>query len=244
MVQALAVHPDGARAETPVAAPSDPAHEAFLDRLMMAESGGRDGARNARSSAFGAFQFINATFLDVVRRYFADETKHLTPPQILALRTDRVFARRAADAYSRDNASHLKAAGLPVTYPALRLAFLLGPSGAERVLKAPADQRVATLFGPAVINANPFMFGLSAAGLIARAAREVMSVGPVDQAVAGTLAAAVRPATKPLRPLIDIRCNPVLPSCRRWIELQTRIVENRVASRSPATDAAGRAVAR
>lgn len=147
--------------------------ETFLDRLMMAESGGRDTAKNPLSTALGPFQFINATFLDVVRRHFSDETAGLSPTQILALRTDRTFSRQVAAIYTAENARQLEAADVSATYPNLRLAFLLGPSGALRILRAPGDARVAQLVGPGVLKANPFLHGLTVSGLIARAARDL-----------------------------------------------------------------------
>ena len=68
--------------------------ETFLDRLMMAESGGNTFANNPRSTALGPFQFIAATWLEVVKAYFADKTAKLKPHEILELRTEPVFARR------------------------------------------------------------------------------------------------------------------------------------------------------
>ena len=195
--------------------------EAFLDRLMIAESGGQVDARNPRSSAVGPFQFIEATFVAVVRRHFAAETVALSPEKILALRTDPLFARRAADAFTRDNAGVLKEAGVEPTFPHLRLAFLLGPAGAIRVLKAPPETRVTALLGPKVAGANPFLFGMTAEGLVARAARDI------SQSVASTAGVAVAagtgvagPATgRRARPAIAVRCNLSLPSCRRWLAL-------------------------
>ena len=56
--------------------------DGFLDRLMMAESGGNDAARNQRSTALGPFQFIKSTFVEVARRHFAEETATLSPSAI------------------------------------------------------------------------------------------------------------------------------------------------------------------
>ena len=74
------------------AAPDAKTMAAFLDRLMLVESGGRDDARNPRSTAVGPYQFLESTFLDLARRHFASETATLPPAQILALRTNRPFA--------------------------------------------------------------------------------------------------------------------------------------------------------
>jgi hypothetical protein len=88
----------------------------FLDRLMVAESGGQDAARNPRSTAVGPFQFIEETFLGVVRRHFGEETRSLSTVALLELRQDRAFARRAAEAYSKDNAARLAREGLATSF--------------------------------------------------------------------------------------------------------------------------------
>ena len=147
--------------------------EIFLDRLMQAESGGKVNARNSRSTALGPYQFIASTWLTIARQVFAKETVGLNAAQILGLRTSKDLARQAAETYTRNNANYLAALGLQPTFPNLRLAFLVGPGGAARVLSAPKETRVAALLGPGVIVANPFMANITAGGLMARTAREI-----------------------------------------------------------------------
>jgi hypothetical protein len=198
------------------AAPSAMTLETFLDRLMLAESGGQDAARNPRSSAVGQFQFIEETFLDVVRRHFADETMSLSAAALLGLRQDRAFARRAAEAYSKDNAAHLAREGLATSFTNLRLAYLAGPSGAVRVLRAPPQTRVSTLLSSAAISANIFMVHMTAQELIAKCARDL----DVDPASLVGVAADGSSAAHASRPRIEIKCNQKLPSCRRWVALR------------------------
>jgi hypothetical protein len=190
--------------------------EIFLDRLMLAESGGRDDARNPRSTAVGPYQFIEATFLDIARRHFAEETAKLAPAAILLLRTNRAMARRAAEIYTKENASYLAAAGIEPTFPRLRLAFLLGPGSAARVLAAPPETPVARLVGPGVIAANPFMARLTAAGLVARSARDLEVAADTRAGIKGGAIAA------PRKPAIPVRCDLALPSCQRWLALAKR----------------------
>jgi hypothetical protein len=176
---------------------SDAAFDAFLDRLMRAESNGRNDAKNPLSSALGPFQFIKSTFLDVMRRHFAADVGHLSERDILALRTDRGFARRAAEAFSKDNLDYLADRGLKPTFGHLRLAFLLGPVGAARVLEAPPSKPLQQILDHAVISANPFMRGKSASDLIARATRDV-NPREVPRTVAAEAAPAVdRPEPAP-----------------------------------------------
>ena len=188
--------------------------ETFLDRLMMAELSGRDAARNPRSTAVGAFQFVRGTFLYVVRRHFAEETASLSTAAVLAMREDRAFARRAAEAYSKDNAAHLVNEGLPTSFTNLRLAYLTGPSGAVRVLRAPPQTKVSALLRSAAISANSFMAHMTAEELIAKCARDL----EVDPGNTAGISANSLPATQPG---IRIQCNLKLPSCQRWVALRS-----------------------
>lgn len=200
----------------------------FLDRLMHAESGGRDFAANPRSTAVGPFQFIKGTFLYVARRHLHEETGALSDTQVLALRTDRAFARRAAEAYVKDSAALLSASGFDPTFVRLRLAFLVGPNAAIQILRATPVTPLAQLLNPAVLRANPFMIGMTASGLVARSARDITarpeSVVKLDVPV-GTARFAAGPGV----PALEVRCERTLASCKRWIALQTRklIVEQK-----------------
>ena len=200
----------------------------FLDRLMVVESGGRDDARNPRSTAVGPYQFIESTFLDVARRHFQAETASLTPVQILALRTNRPFARRAAEAFTRDNADILANNGLAATPAHLRLSFLVGPSAAVRLLKAEAATPVITLLGANVVQANPFMAGMGARDLVAWSERsisggaivagEIGARPPAQRAVAGVVPSLVVPSLPPPKPeekpVILITPPPPAPTAR------------------------------
>ena len=200
-----------ASAPTQAEGPYLPA-DVFLDRLMIAESSGNDEARNPRSTATGPFQFIESTFLDIARRHFSDEIEGLQDNQILAKRTDRAFARRAAHIYTSENAAVLTDNGFPATSANLRLAFLLGANGAVRVLRAETTTPVNQILGSEVITANPFMAAMTAADLIRRAAYDLRG----DRTVTGLAAA----STSRGQPGIRIRCKLTLPSCRRWVALQ------------------------
>lgn len=198
----------------------------FLDRLMLAESGGRDTAANPRSSALGPFQFIKSTFISIARRHFPAEVAELGDAEVLALRTVRSFARAAAAKFTLENAAYLKSQGIEPTLPHLRLAFLLGPSGAVRVLQAEPQARVSGIVGPGVIGANPFMIGVSASGLVARAARDIYGprVAPAPRVIAVRPDPRPRPAARAQGGLpavaFTVKCNPKLAVCQRWIALK------------------------
>jgi hypothetical protein len=193
---------------------------------MLVESGGRDTAANPRSSALGPFQFIKSTFISIARRHFPAEVAELSDAEVLALRTTRSFARAAAAVFTLENAAYLKSQGIQPTLPHLRLAFLLGPTGAARVLQAGPQARLSGIVGPGAITANPFMVGASASGLVARATRDIY--GP--KAAPAPRVIAVRPEPRP-RPAaraqggtpavaFTIKCNQKLAACQRWIALK------------------------
>jgi hypothetical protein len=190
--------------------------EQFLDRLMRAESNGRDTAANSRSTALGAFQFIESTFLTVARQHFAREVAELSDSSLLELRTNRAFARRTAAAYCKMNAAYLSDQGITPTFGHLRLAYLLGSVGATKVLKAQPQTPVAAVLNSAVLRANPFLRGMTAAGLNERAHRDLDLRPDSVVAMPEIGPRSTRPATGADAP----KCNQGLASCRRWVALR------------------------
>jgi hypothetical protein len=157
--------------------------EEFLDRLVIAESGGRLRGKNPRSTALGPFQFIESTFLFVVSRHFPSEVANLTRRQVLVRRTDMAFSRRAARAYVHDLISALASKGLPASPVNVRIAFLVGPSAAVRLLGSPPDRPLNSVLSADAIAANAFMSGMTIAQLVQKAAVEVGTT-PADRRLA------------------------------------------------------------
>lgn len=191
----------------------------LLNGLMRAESGGRRFAKNPASSALGPYQFIEATFLDVVRRNLPSMAAK-SEADILQLRTDPTIARDVALLYTRENARALAAAGVEATGANLRLAFFAGASGAIKILQAKPEEPVSNLLSAAAIQANTFLKDMTASQLIARAAREAKGVGLAKFALPGAKAAGSK---------IPVRCNLNLASCRKWLAL----AEKRLAVKEP-----------
>jgi hypothetical protein len=188
------------------------AEQLFLDRLMQAESGGRQFAKNPASSALGPFQFIASTFLDVILRFLPHVTEGKSNAEILALRVDPKVARDAALAYTRANASFLQGRGVATQPAHLRLAFLVGPSGAVNVIAAEPETPVSRLLSNAALEANPFMGGMTAKQLIERAEREAAGLEPLPARAAPRKQASAKSGIK-------IRCALGRASCRRWVQL-------------------------
>jgi hypothetical protein len=237
----------------PAVGASEAAFEIYLDRLMKAESNGRDTAANPRSTALGPFQFIKATFIEVARRHFAVEVGELSDQHLLGLRTDRNFARRAAAAYSRDSLALLSAQGLQPTFGHLRLAFLVGPMAAARLMQADPQTPAAQILGATVVRANPFMDGMTAADLVARATRDIgdhgtsVAVAPAPHERTAVPRPGPRVSPRPAgqgEATVTAQCNQKLVACRRWIAMQSnrQRVAQRVAARQETQ--AGRAASR
>jgi hypothetical protein len=235
---------------------SDADLDTFLDRLMQVESGGRDRAANPRSTALGPFQFIKSTFIDLVQRNFPAETNELNVDEVLELRVNRPFARRAAELYCEENFATLSQYGFLPTFGHLRLAFLVGPTAAVRLIRAQPETPAEDILGAAVIKANPFMGRMSASDLIARAERDVSDdrhrpLGKAPPARARPVAES-RPAVRASprasdvwravnepRSTVNAKCNRNLASCRRWITLREARVRDD-ADRKRQTKRAGR----
>ena len=76
----------------------------------------------------GPFQFLETTFLDVVRRNFPALASEKTDVEILALRTDFQVSRDVALIYTRENAAALAAKGKETTAATSGLPFSPGPT--------------------------------------------------------------------------------------------------------------------
>lgn len=149
----------------------------LVDSIIGAESGGNPNATNSNSSASGPGQFINSTFLDVIRRARPD-LAGLPDDQLLALKTDPTIGRQATEAYAQQNQAALANAGVPVTPGTTYLAHFAGPGGAIKVLQADPDASVGDILGPAVVKANPFLEGMTAQDLQAWAAKKMGAALP------------------------------------------------------------------
>lgn len=131
----------------------------FVERVIQAESSGRSAAANPNSSAFGAGQFINSTWLEVFKRNFAAQAAGMSDAAILALRSDVEMNRRMIRAYATENAKLLIAGGQEVNEAALQLAHFLGAGGALKVLNAARGTKISNILSPEAIAANPSILG-------------------------------------------------------------------------------------
>ncbi|MEZ0253572.1 MAG: phage tail length tape measure family protein [Methylobacteriaceae bacterium] len=133
--------------------------ESFVPMIVGAESGGRDTARNPRSSATGAGQFIDGTWLRLFKDRFAERAAAMSDGEILARRTHRADSEAMIEAYAQENARALERARLPVTSTNLYLGHHFGEGGMLALLRADPDARARDVLGRKVAEANPRTVG-------------------------------------------------------------------------------------
>lgn len=128
----------------------------LLVETARRESALNPDARAGTSTATGLFQFIESTWLDMVRRHGADHglvaeatalqngANAQTRRDILALRSDPEISARMAGELARENAATLEARlGRAPNAGELYAAHVMGPNGAVRLIEA-AQQGVSS----------------------------------------------------------------------------------------------------
>lgn len=165
------------------------------DSIIQAESGGDPNAKNPDSTASGSGQFIDSTFLSVLKAHHPDIAQGQTDDQLLALKNDPVLGHQLTADYADDNGKALSAAGLPVTPGTTYLAHFAGPAGAAKVLQADPNAPIETVLGSAAVAANPFLKGMTAQGVQAWAAKKMGAASPTG--APGTPTAAPAPPVAP-----------------------------------------------
>jgi hypothetical protein len=126
----------------------------YFANIRAAESGGNPNAKNPLSSATGLYQWTDSTWAEMMR-------KHPELGLTADGRGNPDQEEKAIRAFTAGNADVLKSAGIEPTGGNLYAAHFLGAGGARNVLSQPDDAPVASLVGPEVVKANPFLQGMS-----------------------------------------------------------------------------------
>lgn len=158
---------------------------AVVERIVSVESNGIPNAKNKRSSATGLGQFLNETWLEMIRDYRPDLSRERTENEILELRRDPKLAREITMRFAERNAAMLRQRGLPVTPGTVYLAHFAGRAGAVAILSAPENADAAFILAGAdatgrtkrdkIIKANPFLERFTVADLKSWADRKMRS---------------------------------------------------------------------
>jgi hypothetical protein len=141
--------------------------KALVERIITIESNGDPNARNKRSSATGAGQFLDDTWLEAVRRHRRDLIQGRNDKEILELRRDAALAREIVTRLVEQYATMLNRRRLPITPGSLYLTYFAGPAGAVALLSGAEDADAASLMAAAdvtgrttrekLVSANPFL---------------------------------------------------------------------------------------
>lgn len=178
--------------------------EALVNQIIKVESAGNARAKNPLSTATGLGQFIQSTWLRMMRDYRPDLVQRMTREQLLDLRFDPALSREMVRNLARENESFLRTRGHQITPGRLYLAHFLGPAGAHTALSADPGETVLTVMGSAVVNANPFLRGKTIADLRAWSDRKMRGTGSGAAAIAAAVPnVVIPPEIKAYRKAVD-----------------------------------------
>lgn len=162
-----------ARAKGLPVAGSVPTDYATYRRTL--ESGGNANAKNPNSSATGADQFTEGTWLATVRKAAPDWAQGMTKQQLLDARLDPEKSGQMAEVLDADNSRALTKAGLPTSNENLYAAHHFGADAGVKFAQADDQTPAESLFSDEVLVANPYLRGKTKGEVIAnwnaRAAR-------------------------------------------------------------------------
>lgn len=140
---------------------------AVVERMIAVESRGDPNTKNKGSSATGLGQFLDETWLDMIRTERPDLAKGRNENEILELRRNVKLAREITTRFAERNAATLKKRGLLVTPGTIYLAHFAGGAGAVAILSAPENADAALVMASAdatgrttrdkIIKANRFL---------------------------------------------------------------------------------------
>ena len=141
--------------------------KALVERIIKVESNGIPNAKNKLSSATGAGQFLDDTWLEAVRKHRRDLTKGRSDKELLELRQDAELTKEIITLLVEQYAGTLRKRGLPLTSGSLYLAYFAGPAGAVALLSGAEYADAASVMAAAdtsgrttrqkLVRANPFL---------------------------------------------------------------------------------------
>lgn len=139
----------------------------LVERIIAVESKGDPKAKNKRSSATGAGQFLDDTWLEAVRKHRRDLVQGRSEKEVLELRGDAELSQEIVMRMVEQYAIMLSKRGLPVTSGSLYLTYFAGPAGAVALLSGAENADAASLMASAdvtgrttrekLVSANPFL---------------------------------------------------------------------------------------
>ena len=138
----------------------------FVERLTNVESGGNPTAKNPRSTATGGGQFIESTWLTMMKKHRPDLAGNINPKdtkspeamRVLTMRNDPTLSKEMTLRYAEENGERLTKAGFPVNEGTLYTMHFLGEGGGIKALRAYQNNPNASaesVLGSEAVNSNP-----------------------------------------------------------------------------------------
>lgn len=215
---------------TDVMAPEVPVGSAedYSNRIIGIESSGNPNAKNTNSTATGLGQFIESTWIDMMKRHKPELYNKLSRRDLLQLRLDPNLNREMTVKFTEENMSYLSSRGFDTTPGNVYLAHFLGPAGAAKALSANDSTTVEAAMGSSVTAANPFLKDWTIGQLKAWATRKM--AGSTGGASSGPTVSQV-----PFTPSIDPVQQTQRPEVAAPEFTSSRVQAEPVGQRPPAT---------
>lgn len=141
--------------------------KALVERIIKVESSGIPNAKNKLSSATGAGQFLDDTWLEAVRKHRRQLIKGRSDKELLELRQDAELTKEIIALLVEQYSGTLRKRDLPLTPGSLYLAYFAGPAGAVALLSGAEHADAASVMAAAdttgrttrqkLVRANPFL---------------------------------------------------------------------------------------
>lgn len=135
-------------------APVDLRKMTRAQKIMYWESGGDANAKAPTSSATGAGQFINSTWLPLIKAHRPDLAAGKSDDELLAMRSDPNLSAELVEAHAKDNEAKLKSAGIPVSDASIYGAHWFGHDKLAQITKADPKTPIEKLIGADAATGN------------------------------------------------------------------------------------------
>ena len=130
-----------------------------VNKIIGVESNGKSNAQNKDSTAGGQGQFIDSTWLSMIKKYRPELARGKSDSQIIGMKYNGQLNREMTVAYTKENAAALNKAGINSTEGNLYLSHFSGVGTAIKALRANPNAHVSTVYGKDAIAANPKVLG-------------------------------------------------------------------------------------
>jgi hypothetical protein len=206
---------DMGSAEIATAGGSDDQKRSLADKIIQAESGGRNIANQsgeggkATSSAFGIAQFTKGTFEGLAGK--AGKENPLYGKTWDDYKSDTDLQREALNQLMDTNRQYLEKQKVSTSDAAIYLAHFLGPNGAVKVLSQPDSAPLSGVISPSQMEANPMLQKMSTVADIKSWADKKMGGSGFASASAGAILSGPMGGYQPNSSMEGIDVKPLTP---------------------------------